>query len=44
MKKATDDPHSAELQKEIDALAEQRAELLRQREKLAGIPDKLKPQ
>lgn len=44
MKKATDDPHNASLQKEIDALAEQRAELLRQRAKLAGIPDKLKPQ
>ncbi|MDR3403379.1 MAG: hypothetical protein P4L99_12850 [Chthoniobacter sp.] len=42
MQKATEDPHSADLQKEIDQLSEQRAELLRQRAKLAGLPDKLK--
>jgi hypothetical protein len=42
LKKASNDPHSADLQKEIDELAEQRAEMLRQREKLAAIPDKLK--
>jgi hypothetical protein len=42
MKKATDDPHGADLQKEIDQLSEQRAELLRQRAKLAALPDKLK--
>jgi len=41
LKKAADDPHSADLQKEIDELAEQRAEMLRQRSKLAAIPDKL---
>ena len=41
LKKATEDPHSADLQKEIDELAEQRAEMLRQRSKLAAIPDKL---
>jgi len=42
MQKSTDDPHGADLQKEIDALSEQRAELLRQRAKLAALPDKLK--
>jgi len=42
LQKATADPHSADLQKEIDELAEQRAEMLRQRTKLAAIPDKLK--
>ncbi|MEP6672224.1 MAG: hypothetical protein ABJF10_23880 [Chthoniobacter sp.] len=42
MQKATDDPHGADLQKEIDQLSEQRAELLRQRAKLAALPDKLK--
>jgi hypothetical protein len=42
LKKATDDPHSTELQQEIDTLAEQRAEMLRQRASLAAIPDKLK--
>ena len=43
LKKATDDPHSAELQTAIDQLAEQRAELLRQRTKLAAIPDEPAP-
>ena len=42
MQKAKDDPHSEELQTQIDQFAEQRAELLRQRAKLAGLPDKLK--
>jgi hypothetical protein len=42
LKKATDDPHSSELQTAIDQLTEQRAELLRQRAKLAALPDKLK--
>jgi len=42
MQKAKDDPHSGELQTQIDELSEQRAELLRQRAKLAGLPDKLK--
>ncbi|HEY3899105.1 MAG TPA: hypothetical protein VGM54_10855 [Chthoniobacter sp.] len=42
LKKAAEDPHSADLQKEIDELTEQRAEMLRQRDKLAAIPDKLK--
>ncbi len=41
LKKAADDPHSAELQTAIDQLSEQRAELLRQRTKLAAMPDKL---
>ncbi len=42
MQKAADDPHGADLQKEIEELSEQRAELLRQRAKLAALPDKLK--
>ena len=42
LKKATEDPHSSDLQKEIDELTEQRAEMLRQRDTLAAIPDKLK--
>ena len=42
LKKSTDDPHNADLQKAIDELSEQRAELLRQRSNLAGINDKLK--
>ena len=42
LKKAGNDPHSAELQKEIDQLSEQRAELLRQRINLFTIIDKLK--
>ncbi len=42
MQKSADDPHSADLQKEIDELTEQRNELLRQRAKLAALPDKLK--
>jgi hypothetical protein len=41
MKKATEDPRGGDLQKEIDHLTEQRAELLRQRAILAAIPDKL---
>jgi hypothetical protein len=40
--KATGDPHAAELQTEINQFSEQRAELLRQRAKLAALPDKLK--
>lgn len=42
LSKAGDDPHSSDLQAQINALSEQRAELLRQREKLAALPDKLK--
>ena len=42
MQKAKEDPHSGELQAQIDQLAEQRAELMRQRAKLAALPDKLK--
>ena len=42
MKKATDNPHGTDLQKEIDQLSEQRTELLHQRAKLAAIPEKLK--
>jgi hypothetical protein len=42
MEKAKGDPHSGELQAQIDQLAEQRADLLRQRTKLAALPDKLK--
>jgi chromosome segregation ATPase len=42
LKKAADDPHSADLQKEIDELSEQRSEMLRQRANLVAIPDKLK--
>jgi chromosome segregation ATPase len=43
MEKAKDDPHSGELQTQIDQLSEQRADLLHQRAKLAGLPDRLKP-
>ena len=39
--KAAGDPHSTDLQTAIDQLAEERAELLRQRDKLAAIPAKL---
>jgi hypothetical protein len=42
MEKAKDDPHSGELQTQIDQLSEQRADLLHQRAKLAGLPDRLK--
>jgi len=42
LKKSADDPHNADLQKAVDDLTEQRAELLRQRADLAGINDKLK--
>jgi hypothetical protein len=42
MQKAQDDPHSGDLQTQIDQLSEQRVELLRQRAKLAALPDKLK--
>jgi len=44
MKKAADDPHASDLQNEINQLSEQREELLRQRAKLAALPDKLKAQ
>lgn len=40
--KAPGDPHAADLQTEINQFSEQRAELLRQRAKLAALPDKLK--
>ena len=42
LSKAGDDPQAKELQTQIDQLSEQRAELLRQRARLAEIPDKLK--
>jgi hypothetical protein len=42
LSKAGDDPQAKELQTQIDQLSEQRAELLRQRARLAAIPDKLK--
>jgi hypothetical protein len=42
LSKAGDDPQAKELQTQIDQLTEQRAELLRQRARLAAIPDKLK--
>jgi hypothetical protein len=42
LSKASDDSHSADLQAQIDQFSEQRAELLRQRAKLAALPDKLK--
>jgi len=42
LSKAGDDPHADELKKQIDDFAEQRTELLRQRAKLATLPDQLK--
>lgn len=41
--KAGDDPHASDLRAQIDQLSEQQTELLRQRAKLAALPDKLKP-
>lgn len=42
LSKAGDDPHASDLQAQVDQLTELRAELLRQRAKLAALPDKLK--
>ncbi|TCO95356.1 hypothetical protein EV701_10142 [Chthoniobacter flavus] len=42
LSKAGDDPHADDLKKQIDDFSEQRTELLRQRAKLATLPDQLK--
>lgn len=42
LKKAPDDPHSAQLQTAIDQIAEQRAELLRQRARLSAVREQMK--
>lgn len=42
LSKAGDDPHASDLQTQVDQLFEQRAELLRQRARLAALPEKLK--
>jgi len=43
LSKAGDDLHASDLQTQVDQLTEQQTELLRQRAKLAALPDKLKP-
>lgn len=43
LSKAGDDLRAGDLQAQIDQLSEQQTELLRQRAKLAALPDKLKP-